>query len=370
MNLWDLAVEYKFGTAKDRMAARARQGEEAKAATWLEQFAKDAGDPTARSLNLETLPTVVADPMVRGQAKIAADNVLLKRFQADSADLFDPSQIPATRGQIPTPNEARRDIMALAADQQIPPEIAYAATNDRLGTLAADAVPTVIDDGTGKRLYTKGAPGYEKVDKPPTADSSPYKIGARHQYVGQGGKTFEGTYKGLDANSEPIWGNIVQKFEKDTGSSDGGAGSESNRLQWRKNAVEAAKSRLYAIATDLDPEMAQFAKMMGDVDDNVKYTAVRARMTPEQRERFDKVTQRAGELALEYGGDFEKAANKAIAESSPQAPKPQEKGHDVAKDATRFKADPATKGYTMGQYDTQEKGYQVIKNGKIIGYWD
>ncbi len=46
--------------------------------------------------------------------------------------------------------------------------------------------------------------------KPAADEKLPYKIGERRSYVGKDGQTYEGTFKGLDENSNPVFENSVK----------------------------------------------------------------------------------------------------------------------------------------------------------------
>lgn len=364
-------IYYLLQDMADRNRAATQREQEGAAANWLTNFAAADG-PDTRDLRMSQLGSVVSDPVIREKTRVAADTEMLKRFQNDAASLYAPSMIRGQEGRVPSPHEARTDLMALARDERVPAHIAL-PTAANLESLAMSPIPKpvkVSDELT--RLYTEDGRYTEATDR--EKDKSPYKVGKRETYIGPGGHTYEGTFQGLSPDNEPIWGNSVKKYEKPTGSSstDGGAGLASNARMVRTEAVKTAQARLYAVARELDPEISELDNMLGDVDANVKYASVRARMAKPVQLVFDKLTQRVGELALTNGGDFEAANNTAFAEMSDEiyAAAGKAKKTSAGDIATKFKKDPEMKNYKLGGYVAGE-GYQVFdKAGQLVGYYE
>lgn len=144
------------------------------------------------------------------------------------------------------------------------------------------------------------------------AESQPYKIGQRHKYVGNDGKTYEGTYQGLDPKTnEPIWSNVKKTAEdKDYGE---------RYSEWEQT----------------------FIKQIG-----------RAPSEEEKRQR----------LLQDPFGIFSPAEDEAL--------RLKLKGAGDIKIYDRFNADPSMKGLKIGEKKHPKYGYEVYDDaGKLKGYY-
>lgn len=73
------------------------------------------------------------------------------------------------------------------------------------------------DSGLGRIHFNEWRQEQAELKEKPLVEKVPYIKGKREKFIGKNGKEYEGTFLGLDSNSEPKWGNIVKIAEKPSG---------------------------------------------------------------------------------------------------------------------------------------------------------
>jgi len=145
--------------------------------------------------------------------------------------------------------------------------------------------PNAMEEVRGTFYKVIGA-GAEK-------DNLPYKVGARHQYS-RGAQKFEGTFKGLDKDNEPIWGD--EQRVKETAAPEDKQGkvgiynliNDAVASDWASIAVKNAK------AQDIEDIKKEFSDPLTG---KYNWQKVRSYLTPENQADFDKHV----EYAQKYG---------------------------------------------------------------------
>lgn len=131
-------------------------------ANWLRNY-ETAATPEEKSLRLSQLPNVLTDPataeqferraLTRDQLRLQGDQVAkakqLEDFLVKAQDFYGPSQSQATRGQLPTPTEARQDLLAFGRDQGVSPLVVDQAAK----SLESFLRPKTKFENVGGTLY-------------------------------------------------------------------------------------------------------------------------------------------------------------------------------------------------------------------------
>lgn len=234
---------------------------------------------------------------------------LLDQFTANALDfgLADPSRSTTSPGVKPGPRELTKDVLAFARDQNVPPGTALKAAG-------------VLDQFVGRPKET-------------AAGSGPYKIGSRQKYRGEGGKQFEATFVGLDAENNPLWRNPVEIPAKD------GAGGSPGTLKL-ENIVDNLRGIRNKIAGMTAGE-------------NILSEAMAAKL-PEA------IGQLQGDLKRESALLFDRFPDAA-------------KKMGLVRELTEytFGQDKAMKEYQLGKWNAQHGTYEVLDaTGKVVGFYD